>query len=173
MFLSVEVPPYTLEEVDTAIRYVVPEKQTAPIQWKEVTNRDFTNILKKFSVTVTKSDREKGTAQGDAKLSGAVYGIYKGDTLVDKYVTDSDGQFTTKEYVCDSDWTIREITPSEGYLLDKTIHKVGAEPKLFTIEHNLVANDVTEQVMKGNIAIIKHTDDGETKIETPGKGCGI
>ena len=162
--------PYTLEEVDTAIRYVIPEKQTAPIQWKEVTNRDFTNILKKFSVTVTKSDREEGTAQGDAKLSGAVYGIYKGDTLVDKYVTDSEGQFTTKEYVCDSDWTIREITPSKGYLLDKTIHKVGAEPKLFTIEHNLVANDVTEQVMKGNIAIIKHTDDGETKIETPENG---
>ena len=163
--------PYTLEEVDTAIRYVVPEKQTAPIQWKEVTNRDFTNILKKFSVTVTKSDREEGTAQGDAKLSGAVYGIYKGDTLVDKYVTDSEGQFTTKEYVCDSDWTIREITPSEGYLIDKSIHKVGAEPKLFTIEHNLVANDVTEQVMKGNIAIIKHTDDGETKIETPENGA--
>ena len=163
--------PYTLEEVDTAIRYVIPEKQTAPIQWKKVTNRDFTNILKKFSVTVTKSDREEGTAQGDAKLSSAVYGIYKGDTLVDKYVTDSEGQFTTKEYVCDSDWTIREITPSEGYLLDKTIHKVGAEPKLFTIEHNLVANDVTEQVMKGNIAIIKHTDDGKTKIETPENGA--
>ena len=163
--------PYTLEEVDTEIRYVVPEKQTAPIKWNEVTNRDFTNILKKFSVTVTKSNREEGTAQGDAKLSGAVYGIYKGDTLVDKYVTDSEGQFTTKEYVCDSDWTIREITPSEGYLLDKTIHKVGAEPKLFTIEHNLVANDVTEQVMKGNIAIIKHTDDGETKIETPENGA--
>ena len=163
--------PYTLEEVDTEIRYVVPEKQTAPIKWNEVTNRDFTNILKKFSVTVTKSDREEGTAQGDAKLSGAVYGIYKGDTLVDKYVTDSEGQFTTKEYVCDSDWTIREITPSEGYLLDKAVHKVGAEPKLFTIEHNLVANDVTEQVMKGNIAIIKHTDDGETKIETPENGA--
>lgn len=163
--------PYTIEEVDTAIRYVVPEKQTAPIKWNEVTNRDFTNILKKFSVTVTKSDREEGTAQGDAKLSGAVYGIYKGETLVDKYVTDSDGQFTTKEYICDSDWTVREITPSEGYLLDKTIHKVGAEPKFFTIEHNLISNDVTEQVMKGNIAIIKHTDDGETKIETPESGA--
>ena len=33
-----------------------------------------------------------------------------------------------KVYVCDSDWTVREITPSEGYLLDKTVHKVGAEP---------------------------------------------
>ncbi len=163
--------PYTIEEVDTAIRYVVPANQTAPINWKEVTTRNFTNILKKFSVTVTKSDRKEGTPQGDAKLSGAVYGIYKGETLVDKYVTDKDGQFTTKEYVCDSDWTIREITPSEGYLLDTTIHKVGAEPKLFTIEHNLVANDVTEQVMKGNIAIIKHTDNGDTQIETPESGA--
>jgi len=69
--------PYTIEEVDTAIRYVVPANQTAPINWKEVTTRNFTNILKKFSVTVTKSDREEGTPQGDATLAGAVYGIYK------------------------------------------------------------------------------------------------
>ena len=102
---------------------------------------------------------------------GKVDGIYKGETLVDKYVTDKNGQFTTKEYVCDNDWTIREITPSEGYLLDGTIHKVGAEPQLYTVEHNQTANDVTEQVMKGNIAIIKHTDDGETKIETPENGA--
>ena len=163
--------PYTVEEVDTEVRYVVPENQTAPILWKSVTKRDFSNILKKFTVTVTKSDKEEGTAQGDATLAGAVYGIYKGETLVDKYVTDANGQFTTKEYICDTDWTVREITPSEGYLLDKTIHKVGADPKLYEVEHNLTANDVTEQVMKGNIAIIKHTDDGETKIETPEKGA--
>lgn len=163
--------PYTIEEVDTAIRYVVPANQTAPVKWKEVTTRNFTNILKKFTVTVTKSDREEGSAQGDASLAGAVYGIYKGETLVDKYVTDQNGQFTTKEYVCDNDWTIREITPSEGYLLDTTINKVGAEPQLYTVEHNQTANDVNEQVIKGNIAIIKHTDDGETKIETPESGA--
>ena len=163
--------PYNIEEVDTAIRYVVPANQTAPVKWKEVTTRNFTNILKKFTVTVTKSDREEGSAQGDASLAGAVYGIYKGETLVDKYVTDKNGQFTTKEYVCDNDWTIREITPSEGYLLDTTIHKVGAEPQLYTVEHNQTANDVNEQVIKGNIAIIKHTDDGETKIETPESGA--
>ena len=163
--------PYTIEEVDTAIRYVVPANQTAPVKWKEVTTRNFTNILKKFTVTVTKSDREEGTAQGDATLAGAVYGIYKGETLVDKYVTNQNGQFTTKEYVCDNDWTIREITPSEGYLLDTTIHKVGAEPQLYTVEHNQTENDVNEQVIKGNIAIIKHTDDGETKIETPESGA--
>lgn len=163
--------PYTIEEVDTDIRYVVPANQTAPINWEEVTTRNFMNVLKKFSVTVTKSDSEEGTAQGNATLAGAVYGIYKGETLVDKYVTDKNGQFTTKEYVCDDDWTIREITPSEGYLLDTTIHKVGSEPELYTVEHNQTANDVTEQVMKGNIAIIKHTDNGDTQIETPESGA--
>lgn len=150
--------PYTVEEVDTAVRYVVPEAQIAPVKWNEVTSRSFTNILKKFTVTVTKSDAETGTAQGDASLAGAVYGIYKGETLVDSYATDKNGQFTSKEYICDSDWTVREITPSEGYLLDNTVHKVGAEPQLYTVEHNQTANDVTEQVVKGNIAIIKHTD---------------
>lgn len=127
--------PYTVEEVDTAVRYVIPEAQSAPINWNEVTNRSFTNILKKFTVTVTKSDAETGTAQGDASLAGAVYGIYKGETLVDTYTTDQNGQFVSKEYICDSDWTVREITPSEGYLLDSTVHRVGAEPQLYTVEH--------------------------------------
>ena len=163
--------PYTVEEVDTAVRYVIPEAQSAPINWNEVTNRSFLNILKKFSVTVTKSDAETGTVQGDASLAGAVYGIYKGETLVDTYTTDKNGQFVTKEYICDDDWTVREITPSEGYLLDTTVHKVGAEPQLYTVEHNQTANDVTEQVVKGNIAIIKHTDNGDTQIETPENGA--
>ena len=140
--------PYTVEEVDTAVRYVVPASQTAPIEWNKVTSRSFTNILKKFNVTVTKSDVETGTAQGDASLAGAVYGIYKGEELIDSYTTDENGQFTTKYYVCGDDWTIREISPSEGYLLDATIHKVGAEPELYTVELNSTANDVTEQVIK-------------------------
>ena len=163
--------PYTVEEVDTAVRYVVPESQTAPIEWEKVTSRSFTNILKKFNVTVTKSDAETGTAQGDASLAGAVYGIYKGEELIDTYTTDENGQFTTDYYICDDDWTIREISPSEGYLLDTTIHHIGAEPELYTVERNSTANDVTEQIIKGNIAIIKHTDDGSTQIETPETGA--
>lgn len=163
--------PYTIEEVDTAIRYVVPENQTAPVEWEKETTRTFNNVLKKFTVTVTKSDAEKGLPQGNATLANAQYGIYKGETLVDSYYTDENGSFTTKEYVCDSDWTVREITPSEGYLLDTAIHKVGAEPQLYTVEHNQTANDVTEQVIKGNIAIIKHTDNGDTQIETPEVGA--
>ena len=165
--------PYTVEEINTATRYVIPASQTAPIEWEKVTSRSFTNILKKFNVTVTKSDAEMGTAQGDASLAGAVYGIYKGEELIDTYTTDKNGQFTTKYYVCGNDWTVREISPSEGYLLDRTIHKVGAEPELYTVEFNSTANDVTEQVIKGNIAIIKHTDNGETQIETPETGAAF
>lgn len=162
---------YTLEEVETAIRYVVPAKQTAAVEWNAVTNKSFTNILKKWNVTVTKSDTETGLPQGDATLAGAVYGIYKGDQLVDTYTTDANGQFTTKYYACGDDWTIREITPSEGYLLDSTVYPIGAEAKNYTVEYNTTANDVTEQIIKGKIAIIKHTDDGETQLETPEAGA--
>ena len=163
--------PYVLEEVDTAIRYVVPATQTAPIEWKKVTSRSFVNVLKKFNVTVAKTDVETGTPQGDASLAGAVYGIYKGEELIDTYTTDENGQFTTKYYVCGNDWSIREISPSEGYLLDGIIHHVGAEAELYTVEYNSAKNDVNEQVIKGNIAIIKHTDNGETQIETPETGA--
>lgn len=162
---------YTLEEVDTAIRYVVPEQQTAAVEWNAVTNKSFTNILKKWNVIVTKSDAETGMPQGDATLAGAVYGIYKGDQLVGTYTTDANGQFTTKYYVCGDDWTIREITPSEGYLLDSTVYPIGAEAKNYTVEYNTTANDVTDQIIKGKIAIIKHTDDGETQLETPEAGA--
>lgn len=162
---------YVLEEIDTAIRYVVPDNQTAAIEWNKVTNKSFVNILKKWNVTVTKSDYETGTAQGDASLAGATYGIYKGDQLIDTYTTDADGQFTTKYYICGDDWSVREISPGEGYLLDESAHHIGAEAKNYTVEYNSTANDVTEQVIKGNIALIKHTDDGETQIETPEVGA--
>ena len=162
---------YVLEEIDTAIRYVVPDNQTAAVEWNKVTNKSFVNILKKWNVTVTKSDKETGKAQGDASLAGATYGIYKGEQLIDSYTTDANGQFTTKYYVCGDDWSVREISPSEGYLLDESAHHIGAEAKNYTVEYNSTANDVTEQVIKGNIALIKHTDDGETQIETPEVGA--
>lgn len=162
---------YVLEEIDTAIRYVVPDNQTAAIEWNKVTNKSFVNILKKWNVTVTKSDKETGTAQGNASLAGATYGIYKGEQLIDTYTTDANGQFTTKYYVCGDDWSVREISPSEGYLLDESAHHIGAEAKNYTVEYNSTANNVTEQVIKGNIALIKHTDDGETQLETPEAGA--
>ena len=163
---------YVLEEIDTPLRYVVPDKQTAAVEWNKVTNKSFDNILKKFNVTVTKSDSEKGLPQGDASLAGAKYGIYKGNQLIDTYTTDANGQFTTKYYICGDDWTIREISPSEGYLINTESLHIGAEAKLYTVEYNIAKPlDSYENIIKGKIAIIKHCDDGTTKIETPEVGA--
>ena len=163
--------PYTLEEVDTADRYVVPKAQTAPIEWNKVTQRSFDNVLKKWNLTVTKTDAETKSAQGDAFLAGAVYGIYNDGKLIDKYTTDKNGSFTTSYYLCGDNWTLKEIEPSEGYLLDETEYQIGAESKKYTLENNSISMGVTEDILKGKIAIIKHTDDGSTKIETPEKGA--
>lgn len=162
---------YTLEEVGTTDKYVIPDNQTAAIEWNTVTEKSFANILKKWNVTVTKADASTGTAQGDGSLAGAQYGIYKGDELIDTYTTDANGQFTTGYYVCGDNWTIREIAPSEGYLLDTTIYPVGAEARNYTVELNSVTLTVLETVKKGSIAIIKHSDNGDTQIETPEEGA--
>lgn len=157
---------YVLSEVDTDVRYVIPEDQTAAVEWSKVTHKSIHNVLKKWNATVTKSDSATGTPQGDAKLSGAVYGVYKGGQLVDTYVTDGNGQFTTVYYACGDDWTIREITPSEGYLLDSTVYPVGAEPQRYTAEYNPIALDVTEQVIRGGVALTKVDKDyPENKLE--------
>ncbi len=156
----------------TDVKYVPQDTQTVTIVSGQTASVQFSNVLKKFKVNVTKQDYEKGHAQGDAKLGGAVYGLYKGDELVAQYTTDSNGSFTTDYFVCGTDWTIKEISPSEGYLLNDTVYRVGADPRDYNIEYN-TAPDMTvmEQVIKGKISIIKHTDNGDTKIETPEKGA--
>lgn len=156
----------------TDVKYVPQDTQTVTIVSGQTASVQFSNVLKKFRVNVTKQDYEKGHAQGDAKLSGAVYGLFKGNDLVAQYITDSNGSFTTDYFVCGTDWTVREINPSEGYLLNDTVYRVGADPRDYNIEYN-TAPDMTvmEQVIKGKISIIKHTDDGETQIETPEKGA--
>ena len=159
----------TEEKID---RYVPNQSQTITVSSGKTSSISFYNILKKFRVTVTKQDYEKGHAQGDAKLGGAVYGLYKGDELVAQYTTDQSGTFTTDYFVCGTDWTVKEISPSEGYLLNDTVYRVGADPRDYNIEYNTAPNmTVMEQVIKGKISIIKHTDDGETQIETPEKGA--
>lgn len=131
----------------------------------DVAERSFHNVLKKFSVTVTKTDAETGFPRGDATLAGAAYGLYRGGELVDTYYTDENGQFTTAEYPCGDDWTIREISPSEGYLLDESVHSIGAEPGQYTVEHNATAIGVTEELIEGSILIIKHIDAADEDVE--------
>ena len=161
---------YTISEKNVPVKYVVPADQTATLTADATTTKTFKNILKKFTVEVTKQDAETVSAQGNATLVGAVYGLYLDGELVDQYVTDENGYFKTKEYVC-GNYTVQEISPSEGYLLDETVYSVGAEAENYSIEHNSLPMTVTEDVIKGNIAMIKHSDDGSTQIETPEVGA--
>ena len=162
---------YTLEEVGTEDKYVIPDPQQVTIEWNKVTHKSFDNVLKKWRATLTKSDSETGTAQGDATLENAEYGVFKDGQLVDSYFTGPNGSFTTDWYVCGDDWTIRELEPSQGYLLNPEVYHVGAEPELYELEYNEVAVDADEDVVKGRVAIIKHSDDGSTGIETPEAGA--
>ena len=172
VFLKENIPAGTYTVTEESIDKYVPQKsQTVTVRGGETATVNFDNILKKFRVKVVKSDIEKGEAQGDASLAGATYGLYKGDELIAKYTTDSNASFTTDYYVCDTDWTLKELESSEGYLVNGTVYKVGTDPQLYTVEFNTTENNVTEEVIKGNIAIIKHTDDGSTQIETPEKGA--
>lgn len=199
---------YTVEEVDTAIRYVIPESQGAVIEWNKVTEVKFHNVLKKWRADVFKLDADLagfddgdsglvpvelmpmafslvsdamvddlggiyGQSQGDATLEGAVYGVFKDGALIDTYTTDKNGYFITDYYPCyeNVEWTIREIIPSEGYLLDETVYYIDTYAGQYTVELNTVYPDVYEDIIKGKITIIKHTDDGSTKIETPEVGA--
>lgn len=172
VFLKENIPAGMYTVTEKSIDKYVPQKsQTVTVRGGETATVNFDNILKKFRVKVVKTDIETGTAQGDASLAGAKYGLFKGDKLIDTYITDSNASFTTDYYVCDTDWTLKELESSEGYLVNGTVYKVGADPKLYTVEFNTTENNVTEEVIKGNIAIIKHTDDGSTQIETPEKGA--
>ena len=161
---------YTVTE-HTPTEYAEQKSKTVNVESGKTATVSFSNVLKKWNLTVTKTDAETKTAQGDASLAGAVYGIYNNGKLVDKYTTDKNGSFTTSYYVCGDNWTLKEIEPSEGYLLDETEYHIGAEAKKYTIENNSISMGVTEDIFKGKISIIKHTDDGSTKIETPEKGA--
>lgn len=173
---------------------MIPEDQIVNVEWNKVTERSVDNILKKWRADIFKLDRTLskgegsnapvsmavdsdtvveelgypyGASQGNASLAGAVYGVYRYDVLVDTYTTDENGYFLTDYYVCGEGWNIREITPSEGYLLDETVYWLDVTPGHYTLEKNTEYLDVYETVIKGKIALIKHADDGDTQIETP------
>lgn len=161
---------YTVTEKSIS-KYVKTEPQTKKVVSLKTTTYSFSNRLKKFRVKTTKKDSEKVKTQGDATLQGAKYGLYNNGKLVKTYTTDSNGEFITEYEICGSNWTLKELEPSEGYLLDETEYKIPAGAENFTIELNTIKKDVPESVIKGKIQIIKHADDGETQIETPEEGA--
>lgn len=133
------------------IKYVHNDPQTVTVRANKTEEVKFNNKLKKFRVEVTKKDSEKGDAQGDATLKGAVYGLYNNGELVKEYTTDEDGKFTTDYEICGSKWTLKELVPSEGYNLDKTVYEIPAGAENFKIELNTIKKLVEVQAPYGYV----------------------
>ena len=161
---------YTISEKDVPVRYVVPADQKTTLTADATVSVKFENKLKKFTAEVVKKDAESVSAQGDATLAGATYGLYHDGERIATYTTDENGHFITDEFPC-GNYTLQELTPSKGYTINDEIYKVGAEPQNYKVETNPIALEVTEDVVKGKVSIIKHSDDGTTGIETPEVGA--
>lgn len=126
---------------------------------------------KEFRIAVTKEDSLTGMAQGDGTLAGAVYGLYHGDTLIETCTTDANGQFTTGYYEAGEGWTIREIAPSPGYLLDTTVYPVPATAdQLPTIKNDLTLT-VKENPILGQFSISKLAVNSAARTEAPETGA--
>ena len=193
---------YTLVEVNTSNKYVIPEPQSVTVNWNEVTECTVENILKKFKIEALKVDGilvygepdenmpvlltvedeqpvgddyelpwPYGYSQGNATLEGAVYGMYKDGVLLDTYTTDAHGRFTTKYYPCGDGYYLLELSPSEGYMIDPWEYYIYAWPGSYTVELNTQYLELYEEIIRGQIEIVKHSDDGETKFETPEVGA--
>ena len=165
MFDSSNSPiTYTISEKNVPVKYVVPADQKTTLTADATVDVTFENVLKKFTAEVTKKDSETVSVQGDASLAGTVYGLYCGDECVATYTTDENGYFKTDEFAC-GNYTLQELSPSEGYLLNDEIYQIGAEPENYSMEINPISIDVTEDVQKGKVSIIKHSDDDENVVE--------
>ena len=128
---------------------------------------------KEFRITVTKEDGITGTAQGDGTLTGAVYGLYHGDTLIETCTTDANGQFTTGYYEAGEGWTIREIAPSPGYLLDTTVYPIPAAADQLPAIKNDLTLTVKETPILGRLSISKLAVNSTAGTEVPEAGASF
>lgn len=148
-------------------------------KWPETAEESYSNYklaykpvlkdkYKKVKLTAVKIDEETGkTAQGDATLEGAVYGVYSDAActkLIKSYTTDKNYQFETDYMRCGKTYYLKEITPPRGYLKNDKVYDIVTDGAKFTAEYNSVEKQVSEKPIKGDVAIIKGMGNGTAGI---------
>ncbi len=160
---------YTVTEKAYA-GYIQPAAQTVTIQAGKTTEIKFHNTRKQWRATVTKVDKETGTAQGNASLDGAQYTLYKSGKAVKVY-TVKNGGFTTEYFPCTDNngiYTIKETKAPPGYKLDSTVYKLTTSYANYSAAENNIKLTVSDQVIKGRIQLEKwalNTVNGEKQPE--------
>lgn len=157
-------------------------KKNSDGKWPETSEESYSNYklaykpvlkdkYKKVKMTVWKKDSETGsTPQGDATLEGAVYGVYSDAActkLVKSYKTNAKGTFETDYYRCGVNMYLKEITPPEGYLKNEKVYTITKDGQQFTNEYNSAETQADEDVVKGDVAIIKGMGNGKPGIVSP------
>lgn len=157
-------------------------KKNSDGKWPETAEESYSNYklaykpvlkdkYKKVKMTVWKKDSETGsTPQGDATLEGAVYGVYSDvacTKLVKSYKTNAKGTFETDYYRCGVNMYLKEITPPEGYLKNDKVYTITKDGQQFTNEYNSAETQVDDDVVKGDVSIIKGMGNGLAGIVAP------
>lgn len=155
----------------------------------DISQVDLVDKIKKIKVKVTKkADTKDGKAHGDATLDGAEYQLYSdiactkkatvyGDDKKAKtagiYTTEKGGILITDYLLCGVTYYLKEVKPSEGFLLSneiKTIKISGAEIDDIVEFSNILSKEyieVNEPHIKNDINIfkIRGEDTGEAEFE--------
>ena len=115
--------------------------------------------LQTGKITIVKSDSETGSdAQGNAALEGAVFDLFDSqDTFIERLYCGTGREVTSKELPLGT-YLIREVTAPKGYMLSDTAYPVTIEYAGQTTPVNIKTENITNDVIKGKIFIIKHTD---------------
>ena len=144
---------YKLEEVDTKAYYITPSVQNATIEWNKVTNKSFSNTLKRGNLTVTKT-AEDGMVSG---VKFRLYGTSDSGIKVDEYATtNSKGIAEFKDILIGSNYTLEEV--------DTKTYYITPVKQTVKIEWNKVTNKSFNNTLKrGDLVVTKTSDDGFVK----------
>ena len=159
--------PYTLEEVDTADRYVVPKTQRVVIEWNKVTKKEVENKIIRGSIKGLKIDNET-----KENIEGALFGLFNineteftEETAILTAESNEEGIFTF-ENVPYGEYIVRELKPAEGYLPNEENYTVTISENREIIEIT-IENDKTPEL--GTTATIdgkkKFTANGDITID--------
>lgn len=152
--------PYTLEEVNTADRYVVPKTQRVVIEWNKVTKKEVENKIIRGSIKGLKIDNET-----KENIEGALFGLFNinetkftEETAILTSESNEEGIFTF-ENVPYGKYIVRELKPAEGYLPNEENYQV-------TISNNEEIIEITVENDKIPKLKTTATIDGKKEVGT-------